>query len=99
MLPFLGRSRRPKSARSHRNTVSSQRIDISQSLCSLSVERLVWFLGNPNAMEQDRKLTCHSNYCLAFSLLATSSRQMQSPLSECGVSSMRSQNVVRALDQ
>ena len=27
MLPFIGRSRRPKSARSHRNTVSSQRVN------------------------------------------------------------------------
>jgi hypothetical protein len=26
MLPFIGRPRRPKSARSHRNTVSSQRV-------------------------------------------------------------------------
>lgn len=26
MLPFIGRPQRPKSARSHRNTVSSQRV-------------------------------------------------------------------------
>jgi hypothetical protein len=28
MLPFIGRPLRPKSARSHRNTVSSQRVDM-----------------------------------------------------------------------
>jgi hypothetical protein len=36
MLPFIGRPRRPKSARSHRNTASSQQVNmlISQAACS-----------------------------------------------------------------
>jgi hypothetical protein len=69
------------------------------SLSCYGVKRYVWFLRDPDSMEQDRKLPCDCDDGLALSLLATSSRQMQSLLSKCGVSSVRSQNVVRALDQ
>jgi hypothetical protein len=55
MLLFLGRPRRPKRARSHRNTVSSQLVNTiqPQSSSGSGVERDVGFLGDPDAMEQD----------------------------------------------
>jgi hypothetical protein len=59
MLPFLGRSFRPKRARSHRNTVSSQRVNMGLCLRQLVGKRGdVQFLGEPDAMEQDGQLPC-----------------------------------------
>ena len=45
------------------------------------------------------RLTCYGNYGVALGLLPTSGGQMQAPLSKCGVSSVRSKDVVGALDQ
>jgi hypothetical protein len=70
-----------------------------QASCCCGVEGYVGFLCNPDAMEQDRPLPCDCNHGLVFSLLATSSCEMSSPLSKCRVSTMGSKNVVRTLDQ
>ena len=50
-------------------------------------------------MEQNGQLTGNRNNSLALGLLAASGGQMETPLSKCRVSSMRSKDVVRALDQ
>jgi hypothetical protein len=63
------------------------------------VERDVELLSDPEAMEQDSQLPCYSHHRLILSLLAASGGQMQAPLSQCRVSSMRSKDVVGALDQ
>jgi hypothetical protein len=99
MLPLIGRPLWPKSARSHRNTVLGQRVNIIKPHAAAGVEGYVGFLCNPDAMEQDRQLPCDCNHGLVFSLLATSSCEMSSPLSKCRVSTMGSKNVVRTLDQ
>jgi hypothetical protein len=53
MLPFLVRPRRPKRVRSHRNTVLSQRVNMEDLSGSLFVERYVWLLRDPEAMQQN----------------------------------------------
>jgi hypothetical protein len=63
------------------------------------VERHVQLLRGPEAMEQDSQLTRKGNYGLALGLLAATSREMEAPLSECGVPPMRSEDVVRTLNQ
>ena len=63
------------------------------------MERHVRLLRGPDAMEQDSQLARYRNYSLALGLLATSCCQMQAPLPEGRVPSMRSEDVVRTLDQ
>jgi len=53
MLPFLVRPLGPKRARSHRNTVSSQRVNMIISLGSICVEGRIRLLGDPDAVEQN----------------------------------------------
>jgi hypothetical protein len=48
-----------------------------------SVERYVWLLRDPDAVDQDSQLPSDCNDCFVPGLFATSSCQMQSPLSEC----------------
>jgi hypothetical protein len=50
-------------------------------------------------MEQNGQLACHRNNCLVLGLLAASGSQVQTPLSECRVPSMRPEDMVRTLDQ
>ena len=50
-------------------------------------------------MEQDGQLACYRNDRFTLRLLTTSGSQVQTLLSERRVSSMRSQDVVGALDQ
>jgi hypothetical protein len=52
-----------------------------QTSSSYFVERHVWFLGDPEAMEEDGQLPCHRNSPV-LSLLATSSCETQ-PLPKC----------------
>jgi hypothetical protein len=47
------------------------------------VERDVWFLGDPDAVEQDGELPRYCYDGLALGLFASTSRQMETPLSEC----------------
>jgi hypothetical protein len=75
MLPFLGRSVRQKRARSHRNTVSSQRLDMS-SLSSLFIKRYIWLLCGPDVVEKHCAFTSKGNNGLVLSLLAATSCQM-----------------------
>jgi hypothetical protein len=63
---------RPKRARSHRNTVLSQRVK-RIILGRLFVERHVRLLGVPEVMEQHGQLACYGNDGLALGLFATSS--------------------------
>ena len=72
MLPFIGRPRRPKSARSHRNTVSSQRREHVDPSGCLFVERHIRSLGAPEVMKQHGKLAGYGNDGLTFGLLAAS---------------------------
>lgn len=50
MLPFIGRPRRPKSARSHRNTVSSQRVNVLIYERSAAAELILFALYSPNTV-------------------------------------------------
>jgi hypothetical protein len=50
-------------------------------------------------MEQNGQLARYRDHGLALGLLAASCRQMQAPLPEGRVPSMRSEDVVRTLDQ
>src|SRR5258706_3531628 len=50
-------------------------------------------------MEQNGQLTCHRNDGLVLGLLAARFRKVQTPRSERRVSTMRPEDVVRALDQ
>jgi hypothetical protein len=82
MLPFLGRSLGPKRARSHRNTVSSQRVNMVIPSSSLFVEGHVRFLCRPDVVEQNGQLPRHCDNRLVPSLLTASRGQMKSPLSK-----------------
>ncbi len=53
MLLFISRPRRPKRARSHRNTGSSQQANMDISSSSFCVEGHVRLLRGPDAMEQN----------------------------------------------
>ena len=72
MLPFIGRPRRPKSARSHRTHGVVATGKHGHLLGGLFIERHVRLLGAPEAMKQDGKLAGYCNNGLALSLLATS---------------------------
>src|SRR5208282_5167234 len=99
MLLFIGRPQGPKRARSHRNTVSAQRINMAIFSGCSSVERDIGFLCSPESMKQNSQLTRYCNDSLILGLLAAASCQMESPLSQRRVSSMRSKDVIGALDQ
>ena len=63
------------------------------------VERYVRLLRGPEVVEQNGQLASYRDNSLALGLLAASSSQMETPLSQRRVSSVRSQDVVGALDQ
>ncbi len=63
------------------------------------IERHVRFLYCPEAMEQYGQLASDSHNGFTLSLLATSGSQMKSPLPQRRVLTVRSQDMVRALDQ
>jgi hypothetical protein len=63
------------------------------------IERHVWFLCDPEAMEQHGQLARDGNHCFTPGLLASSGSEMKSPLSKRGVLTVRSKDMVRALDQ
>ena len=65
----------------------------------LLVERHVRLLCTPEVMKQYSELTGHCDDGLTFGLLAASASQVETPLSQRRVSSVRSQEVVGALDQ
>ena len=46
------------------------------------VERHVWLLRDPDAVEQDGQLACYRHDSLVLRLLATSGSQMQAPLAK-----------------
>jgi hypothetical protein len=99
MLPFLVRSRGPKRARSHRNTVSFATGEHDHLLRSFRVEGYIRLLRDPNAMEQDCQLTCHRDHCFIPGLLTASGSQMQAPLSKRCVLSVRAEDIAGTLDQ
>ena len=80
----------------HGVVATGEHVDL---LSSLFVERHVRFLSAPEVMKQHGKLAGYCNDGLTLGLLATSCGQMQPPLSKRRVSSVRSEDVVRALDQ
>jgi hypothetical protein len=82
MLPFLRRPWKPKRARSHRNTVSSQRVNIGYLLSGCFIEGHVGLLGGPESMEQDGQLPGYRNDGLALGLLTASGWKTASPLQE-----------------
>jgi len=70
MLPFLVRPCRPKRVRSHRNTVSSQRVNMDDLSGSSFVK---WHLGGlrgQEVMQQNRQLPGYSDNSLIPGLLA-----------------------------
>jgi hypothetical protein len=77
MLPFIGRPLRTKTrsqSSEHGVVATSKHHHPSRGCC---VERHVWFLRDPDAVEQDGQLTSYRNYGLALGLLPTSRGQMQ----------------------
>jgi|SRR5271170_840207 len=69
------------------------------SLGGCCVERHIWLLRDPEAMQQHRQLTGYRDDGLVPPLLATSRCQVQTPPSKRGVSPLRSKDVVGAFDQ
>ncbi len=99
MLPFIGRPWKTKT-----RTQSSEHGVVATGeqghhLGRFFVERYVRLLRAPEAMEQHGQLAGYGNNGLALGLLAASGSQMETPLSKRRVSSVRSQDVVGALDQ
>jgi hypothetical protein len=72
MLPFLVRPCRPKRVRSHRNTVSSQRVNMDDLSGGSFVKRHVGGLRGPGVMQQDRQLAGYSDDSPVPGLLAAS---------------------------
>jgi hypothetical protein len=70
-----------------------------QSSSGFCVERHVRFLRSPDVMEQDGELACDGHNSSVLGLLASSFSQMKPPSPEGRVFSMRSQDMVCALDQ
>jgi hypothetical protein len=63
------------------------------------IERDVWFLCRPEMVKQDGQLACNGHDGLVLRLLASARCHVQTPLSQRRVSTMGSQDMVRALDQ
>jgi hypothetical protein len=63
------------------------------------IKRHVRFLGNPEPMEQYGKLASNGNDSLASGLLTASASKVKSPLSKRRILTVRSENMVRTLDQ
>ena len=63
------------------------------------IERHVGFLGGPDSMEQHCKLASNGNNSLTPGLLAASGCEVKSPLSQRRVLAVRSEDMVRTLDQ
>jgi hypothetical protein len=70
-----------------------------QSSGGFRVEGHVRLLCGPDAMEKNSELACHRDYRSVLGLLASSFSQMKPPSPEGRVLSLRSQDMVRALDQ
>jgi hypothetical protein len=88
-----------QNARSHRNTVSSQGVNIVISQAAAAWNGMYDSCVVQIRWSNTASLRATANYGLALGLLATSCCKVQAPLSEGRVSSIRSEDVVRALDQ
>ena len=80
----------------HGVVATDKHVDLSGCLF---VERHVRLLSAPEVMEQHGQFASYCDDCLTLRLLTTSGGQVQTPLSQRRVSSMRPQDVVGALDQ
>src|ERR1700733_12900188 len=80
----------------HGVVATGKHVDLSGCLF---VERHVRLLGAPEVMKQHGPLACYCNDGLALGLLTTSGGRVQTPPSQRRVSSVGSEDVVRALDQ
>lgn len=99
MLPFIGRPWKTKTrtqSSEHGVGATVEHVDLSGCLF---VERHVRLLSAPEVMEQDGQLACYCDDGLTLGLLTTSGGQVQTPLSQRRVSSVRSEDMVGALDQ
>jgi hypothetical protein len=85
MLPFIGRPWKTKTrtqSSEHGVVAGGKHVDLSGCLF---VERHVRLLRRPEVVKQDSQLAGDRNNGLAPGLLATSSGQMETPLSKCRV--------------
>ena len=99
MLLFIGRSQRTKTrtqSSEHGVVATGKHFDLSSSLF---VKRHIRLLRAPEAVKQHRQLAGYGNNGFALGLLATSSSQVEAPLAQRRVSSVRSKDMVGALDQ
>jgi hypothetical protein len=81
MLPVFGRpcEGQPDTQSPERGVTTVEHDQTSGCLC---VERHVWLLRDPDAMQQDGKLACDCNDGSVTRLFATARRQVQAPLSQ-----------------
>ena len=80
----------------HGVIATGKHVDLSGSLF---VKRHIRLLRTPETVKQHGKLAGNGNNGLALGLFSTSTSQMEPPLSQCRVSSVRSKDVVGTLDQ
>ena len=99
MLLFIGRPLKTKTRTQSSEHGVFATGELGHLLGRLFVERYVRLLRGPEAVEQNGQLAGYRNDGLALGLFSASSSEMETPLSQRRVSSVRSKDMVGALDQ
>ena len=82
---------------SEHGVVATSKHDHLSSGCG--VKGNVWFLGHPDAVQQHGQLSSYGNDGPVSGLLASTRSQMQTPVSQAGVLSVSSEEMIGALDE